>query len=859
MLLKLFPLLLFVLLNFDPAQQSSEKKPLPPFKQARLRQIDVKHITLDLRFDWQKKQAFGTAAITFSPLDPTDNIALDAGMLTINSVSLNEKNLKFDYAGGDKNDNLKIALDRVYRTNENLRVEIDYHTNYINEIDPNSPGGSNGKGLRFSKPTTNDPIKPREIWSFGDPESNRYWFPSFDAPNDLRTTEFIATVDKKLTVVSNGKLLETKENYDGTKTFHFKADIPYQNHLTSFVVGEYSNFKQIHEGIELNNFGYEREKDWVAATVERLPEMMNFFAEKTGVKYPYSSYSQAFVQDIGTFSANNSVSTITENMVDDFGTHADFYYLWDLTEGDALAAQWFGNYVSCADWSDVWLCKSFAQYFNGLYNEHRNGANEFLWYQHDFNQNSYHFDWNSGYRRPISTRNYDDAANFTSDNYAYRRGAVVLRLLQKHLGEEKWWKSVKNYVKEFAGKSASTKDFQKVVEESSGEKLDWFFEQWIYKMGHPMFEVSKKYENGKLSVFVIQTQSPDKANEYPQADFFQGKIEIEIDGRIETVWLKPQTETDFIFKLPNPPKFVNFDYQRSWIKEVKFDKSFAELLNQLQFSKDILARGAALTELVQSAKNNKTSAAETAKLKDVLRKISASEDYWRLRNRTMGSLQNLSGANPLDEATRATLISVIKKDKSWTRASAIGILGSTNNPKFADLYLSFLNDPSDRVISAAAIALGKTKSPKAFDALAKLVKRPSMKNQSLLSALSGLKELGDPRGFDIAFNALSDTNLHRWRLPSFPPSWDFRPVAADTIVALGKKEAAFPLIFERFKKSMAENDIDGIFNNTMLVTILADPRGQEVFEMLKAKYQDDANAMTAVNQYETQFKERLKN
>ena len=90
-----------------------------------------------------------------------------------------------------------------------------------------------------------------------------------------------------------------------------------------------------------------------------------------------------------------------------------------------------------------------------------------------------------------------------------------------------------------------------------------------------------------------------------------------------------------------------------------------------------------------------------------------------------------------------------------------------------------------------------------------------MRSQSLLAALGGLKELGDPRGFDIAYKALSDLSLPRWRLSSIPPSWDYRHVATD-------------------------------------------PRGQKAFEMLKVKFKDDANAMIAVNQYETQFKEAVK-
>ena len=116
----------------------------------------------------------------------------------------------------------------------------------------------------------------------------------------------------------------------------------------------------------------------------------------------------------------------------------------------------------------------------------------------------------------------------------------------------------------------------------------------------------------------------------------------------------------------------------------------------------------------------------------------------------------------------------------------------TRDAKFADLYLSYLNDESDRVINAAANALGKSKSPKAFDALAKLVRKPSWKNQSLISALNGLAALGDPRGFDIAFKALSDLNSPHWTLAT--PVWDYRITAAQTIATLGKSDAAYPLV-----------------------------------------------------------------
>ena len=854
---KSFFIIILVFFNFVSAQQMSEIKKLPPVKEPRPRQIDVKHLVIDLCFDWQKKQAFGTASLTLTPFSPTNKIALDAGMLTINSITLGEQSLKFDYAGGDKNDNLKVTLDRIYQLNEQITIKIDYRTNWTNDIDPTTFafGGNTGKGLRFSQPTSNDRQTPWEIWSMGEPESNRYWFPSYDAPNDWRTTEFIATVDKKLTVISNGRLLQKKDNPDGTRTFHYKTDTPYANHLTSFVVGEFVNVKKNYQNITLNNFGYAQEKNWVDASTERLPDMVKFFSEKISVKFPFPSYSQVFVQDIGGWTSNMNVSTITENMVDDHPTHADFLYLWDLTEAEALASQWFGNYLTTSDWSDAWLNKSLAHHLNCLYTDHKNGRAEWLLWVHNFDQGTYFGDWNAGIRRPIVTKNYADVATITSDNYSSIRGGLVLNILRKHLGDEKWWKAIRHFVTKNGGNSVTTKDFKIAVEETSGEKFDWFFDQWIYKMGHPIFEVTKKYVDGKLTLNVIQTQKIDKNNEYPQAEFFQGKIEIEVDGKIETVWLKPQTENAFTFNLSSELKFVNFDFENTWIRELKYEQGFDELLAQFQNTKDALARQSAMFALVKIAKDARTSADDKTKIRNTLRDKLLSNEYWRVK---LGVLSQFVGLNPADETTISTLLTVIKNEKAWLKSSAIAFLGNTNNPKFTEIYLNALNDESYRVIQTAAVALGKTKDARAFDTLLKLAEKPSMKSQTMLSSMAGLKALGDPRGFDVAYKALSNLSLPRWRLSSIPPTWDYRDAAADTIQSLGKNEKAYPLIFERFKNSLTENDLNGIFTNVLLIITLADSRGQEAFDLLKVKYKDDANIMTTINQFETQFKDAIK-
>lgn len=858
-----FIALLFVLLVFlnkTMPQQADSIKKLPSPDWVRTKRIDVKHIALDLRFDWEKKQAAGIAAITFSPAAETGKIFLDAGMLTVTSITLQSgASLKFMYDGGDKNDGIEILLDKIYKPEETATITIHYHSNWVNKSDPNAIGGSFGKGLRFFKPTASTPIKRKQIWAMGEAEGNRYWFPCYDAPDDVRTTELRATVDKNLTVISNGDLIETKDNNDGTKTFHYKTDKPYPNYLTTIAIGEYVDVQQMYDGIPFHTYCYPDEKTAAEATTERLTDMVKFFVDVTGIKYPYKSYSQVMVQDFPFpgLVGQNTMSIISDNMIDDYRTHADFLYLWDGVEANALASQWFGNMITAKDWSHEWLVKAFANYIEGLYTDYKNGHDEYLMWYHPFETGSVFGDWNAGIRHPIVTQNFDNVETFiTGDNYLKYRGSLVLRMLRNQLGDENWWKVIRHFVKESAFKSVSTSDFQQAIKNVTGDSMDWFFEQWVYKTGHPVFEVTKTYDekNRQLQLSIKQNQKPDMTNLYSQVEFFQGKMQIEIDERIEEIFIGPKYENVFVFALPRQPKLVNVDFESNWIKEITFEKSFDELLYQFQNDKDILGRNTAMQLLVETAKNENTAETDRIKIQKAFRAVIEGNSYWRLKTTAISQLISLF-TKSVDEATIEMLQRVIKKEKALLKASAIGALGLLNDAKYADIFISCLDDSSDRVIFSAANALGKTKSPKAFEALVKLKDKPSWKQQSLMAALTGLRQLGDERAVPVALNALNDNASPRWFLGNF---WDYPFIAAQTLAALGKGNEGYPIIWERFKLSVQGDDVNDIFQNVLLITTLADPRGQEAFDLLKQKFKDDANTMIAVNNYETQFKEAVK-
>ena len=841
------------------AQTEKSKVQLPDPKLPRNGNIDVKHIAIDLRFDLYEKKATGSAKIRLTVLKPLDKITLDAAYMSILDVTdTTGRKLNFQYTGGEAYDNLGIDLGSVLNPAEEISIIIKYQTNWQNEADPLNLWGSFGKGIRYFHPTGTEPRKRNQVWSSGAPDYNRYWYPCYENPADLLTTSFTATVDKELMLIGNGKLIHKKENKDETNTWAWEMKQPHANHNTSFVIGYYAELVQDCGNIRLHNYAYPDEVDAVKASTVRLSDMMSFFSVRTGTPYPYASYSQVFVQDYPWGGGHNAgLSTISENMIDDAGTHADFFYLWDGVEANDLAAQWYGNWIVPKDWSDSWLSKSFARYFDGLYSEYKNGFDEFQFWNRSFNLSSYLADWNAGIRRPIVTDRYDQPATMFNDNYASLRGPEVLHMLRSQLGDEAWWKLISNYTQQYGGKQVETSDFKKVVELVAGKSMDWFFDQWLYKTGHPVFRINKVYDPVKkqLAITVIQEQIQDTISGYPAAKYFSGKVGIELDDSIKEVWLEAKPLNTFSFDLPAAPRLINFDYENRWIKEVKEEKSTEEWLWLLDHSRDILARNQALTVLT-SKFNGSISKQDSSRIIQSFRGIVQGNAYWRLKATALSKIRSVVKP-PYDNETVNMLLYIVEKDSSWMRTAAISFLGFSKDNKFIPLYKKYLSDTSDRVINAAAIALGKTKDKAVFPILNELRFKNSWKNQSLISALNGLKELGDKRAIPIALEALKDSlAMPRWTLAT--STWDFRIAAAETLVALNAGSQAFDIVYKRYLQSIADNDISDIFNNVLLMATIGDKRGKPIFDQLKLKFKDHTGALTAIAQYEDQFNQQVK-
>lgn len=847
---KVLSLMLALLLGLVPqaatAQQQQAQvpqatlrtRPLPPVQYIPGRDYDVRHIALDLKFDWEREQALGTATISFAPL--TNNlkqVEFDAANMTFSSVKLNG-GAELQYETDTPHEKLRVVLDRAYQPSDVLTVVISYHTN-----GPTPQSLTGLGGLTFIKPTPDDPSRPRQIWSQGEAEWNHQWFPCFDHPNDFATTEMTATVEKPLMVISNGRLLEKKENADGTQTFHWKMDEPHASYLTSIVVGEFATIEQANGNVPILSYVYKNQVEQGKVTVARVPEMMKLFEERTGVKFPNAKYGQSFVYGFSGGMENITATTMSDQTIHDARTELD--KTQDDLLSHELAHSWFGDYVTCRSWGDVWLNEAFASYFEGVWNEHHLGRDDFLYGDVKHNQDGYLNAWRQGVRRPVVTKNFRDP-DAVFDVYAYPRGAAVLHMLRKVLGEEQWWRAINYYLRKYQHQPVETEQFRIAIEEATGQPLEWFFDEWVYKMGHPVFRVTQDYNAAAktLTLKVRQEQTVDLENAYPQAKYFQTPVEIEIGTgaktRVERVMIEPKEEQSYTFAVDAEPTLVNFDYNGTIIKELKFDKPTEALLYQLKNDEDMLGRMWALHELADRGRDKALAEAERQRIADGLGAALKGDNFWGMREEAAEALSGIAG----EEARAALLVGTKDKDARVRRA-AVESLAATNDPSLANVYMQMLDDRSYATVREAAASLGATKAAGAFDALSKLAAAQSWRDTLRASALSGLAALGDARALELGIRYAGADNPREVRL-----------AAISLLSAVGKDDPrVFPIISEAFTRAISSGSSSLTSATANALVNLGDQRALQVFQAARntAKRPE---FQFLINQYEQQLRKK---
>jgi aminopeptidase N len=755
------------------AQSPAPELPAPPVQWPRSHNYDVQHYRIKVSFDWKEKSVTGETTITLKPFqNDLSEVELDAGQMNITGVKLAHGTpLKFRYVNHQK---LFVTLDKKYPANRNLAITVNYVAKPVNS-----------QALAFITPTDTDKSRPYQIWSQGEAQTNHYWFPCYDYPNDKATSELIATVEDRYQVISNGKLIRVQTHAaNKTKTFHWLMNQPFSSYLISIIVGEYAEVKDRFKNTPVSSFVYKNQIKEARVSLGKLPQMVAFFSKKLGYDYPFPKYAQIMVRDFPGAMENITATTMTDTAVHDQRAHLDLSS--DDLMAHELAHSWFGNLLTCRDWGELWLNESFATFMQGLWTEHDKGKDDYLYEMHG-NQQGYFQAWNGGLRRPIVTKLYSDPDGLF-DAYAYPRGAAVVNMLRFVLGEERFWKALRHYLKKYQWQNVETQQLVVAIEEVTGQNLQWFFDQWLYKMGHPEFEITSAYDEGAKTVklTVKQTQRPDETRKwYESPAFFSMPVEVAITTaageKVNRVFIN-KAEQEFSFPVDAKPLIVNFDRGNYLIKQVKFNRSDEELTYQLLHDSDVMGRALAAIEL----KSRKSEAVTKA-----LTEAATKDKFYGVRLEATLSLSEMK-----TDASKASLLEVLQDRNSQVRRAAIKGLGDFNDASLADTFINIIKtDPSYFAIADAARALGQTASAKAYEPLLAATKMVSWKDTIRAGAITGLAALQDPRALDIALQYAAAGNSTEVRLQAM--TWlgaigKGNPKAFEALIAALKEESSSP-------------------------------------------------------------------
>ena len=634
------------------------------------RPVDMKHIRLDLRIDLDDKRADARATLDMAALRDLSNI-------TLNAVGFETKEATVTIAGGPpqtcklENDGEKITLKlpEPLPRGRDVTATIDYTVK-----DPEA-------GLYFFGPTDDEPDAPKLAWTQGESITNRYWVPCFDHPNEMQTTEIAVTVDQPNIAISNGKLVEETKNADGTTTFHWLQDKPHVVYLMTLVVGDFYTETETWRGKPVTYHVREKFKDQIKNSFSNTTKMLDFFSDKIGVEYPWDKYAQVCCYHFGGGMENTSATTLTEATLHDDRAHLD--QSSDGLVAHELAHQWWGDLVTCSDWSHLWLNEGFATYFEALWDEHANGPDEFAVNMHRKAGSAI----GGGRDKPIVWHGYKDPDE-QFDSRAYPKGAWVLHMMRRRLGDEMFWKVINAYATRHAHQNVETSDLRKAVEDVSGKAFGRFFYDWTERPGCPDVRVAFEWkpEDYLASITVEQRQKSE-------AFHFPLKLDFRFDEADEPYTITHDvTEKRHQFYLPlkHRPTMLRVDPDMAVLMELTEEKPRELWVAQLCDDPNPVRR-------IQAAEHF----GKDAKERDVrlLAGQLSREEFWAVQEAIATAL----GKSESDEARNA-LLAAVSIEHPKARRAVVEALGNFDEDAKVEQALVKIvkeSDPSYRVEAAA--------------------------------------------------------------------------------------------------------------------------------------------------------------
>jgi len=754
------------------------------------REYHLENVRVALHFDIDQRKVIGDVTHTLSTLRAgVTQLDFDCAELTVSSARVNGKDAPFDL----KDDKLHVQLPQPAKAGEKFEVELKYE-------------GKPTSGLFFILPDKDDPGRAKEIWTQGEAEDTHHYIPIYDYPNDRTTSEMILTVPGDWLTVSNGKLLSVQDSPDGQKTWTWRQSLPVSTYLISFVAGEFKEKKDTWRDIPISYNVPRGMEDTLDPTFSHTKEMLDFFSDRFGVPYPWEQYAQSAVDDfVASGMENVSATTLAaRDMI-----HAEL--AWEKPEAaDSLIShemthQWFGDLVTCKDWTNTWLNEGFATFGATLWEEHYYGADASS-YRYWREQNSW-MQSRELYPIPIVTRDINDSVEYVGN--VYDKAGWVIHMLRGQLGDEAFFRALKHYLEANRLQNVVSADLAKAVEESSGTNVDQFFDQWIYGAGAPRFTVRSTYDEAgkKVSLSVKQTQKVEG-----HVGLFRVPVDIAIttskSEKIFPIEISKADET-FTFVVDGPPQMVLFDKGDKILKSVDFQKSPEEWIRQLRAASDVPDRADAAFAL-GLVRDNEAAA-------NALGEAAQHDKFWGVREEALRALGRINS-----QPARKHVLSALSNEQPWVRAVAVEQLGRFHTDEEIEKRLQniYKDDKAYSVRGAALQSLAAEKAPSAEPLLEKALTTSSPNDVLRSAALRAMGSLADTSAVPA---------LMEWSSPGKPSA--LRGVA---IGSLGHVDLKNHDITTRLISYLNESSFDIRFAAIFALGRRGDPTAVEPLEaMLK--------------------------
>ena len=437
---------LFVLLCLATAAAAGAQGPTPVDTPGS--SFDVIHYDAEVEPDITNKTIKGKERIRFrASKGHLDAIEIDCGELTIDTVSEDRTALTFV----SKDRRLRISLARHAKANETREILVGYH-------------GAPRRGIRFFPERS-------EVYTVF---STSQWLVCVDAPDDRATFRLLLILPAGLTNAANGQLVSTRKLAHDKVAYEWLQKNPIPSYTFGFAAGRFHTVTERLGSLELRFLATQQFSDEQLRRIFRdTADMISFYEDRAGVHYADATYTQVLAAG-GVEQEMSSFTALRESYGREVLT--DEHALW--LGAHELAHQWWGNMVTCRDWTHFWLNEGIATFMASAYKEHRFGREA---YQRDIEayRTSYQKVRDAGKDRSLV---FPDWVHPTAEDrtLVYDKGAYAMHLLRAELGERAFWAGLRQYTRLYFGTSVTTSDFQAAMEHASGKSLQPFFAQWVY-------------------------------------------------------------------------------------------------------------------------------------------------------------------------------------------------------------------------------------------------------------------------------------------------------------------------------------------------------------------------------------------